>query len=308
VTTDRPVLVLVSTGAGSAEDETVEQVCRALEARSPSGAEVQGPASDEDYGRVVATAQGRDVVVVGGDGSVHRLLQALLDQQLLDDVGAVGLVPLGTGNDLARDAGVPLRWEAAVDAAVAGPVTERGLLVDEDGQVVVNVVHCGVAAEATAHAGEVKGVLGRAAYVWGALRAGLTRRGWRLRVVVDGRTVVDGSGRVLMVSAALGSSVGGGTAIVPKDGSGDGLVDVVVARGTAPWARVGFARDLRRGRHLERDDVSLARGRVVEVQAVGNRDAFRVNADGDVPDERWRARRWELRDAAWRLRTPHRAH
>jgi diacylglycerol kinase (ATP) len=305
VTHERPVLVLVNDSAGSTEAERVEQTCRALRARSRSGVEVQDPGSDEDYARVVATAEGRDVVVVGGDGSVHRLLQSLLDQQLLDRVGAVGLVPMGTGNDLARDAGVPLAWEEAVDVAVGGQPAERALLVDEDGGVVVNVVHCGVAAEATAHAAEVKGLLGRTAYAWGALRAGLTRRGWRLRVVVDGRPVADGSGRVLMVSAALGSSVGGGTTIVPKDRQADGLVDVVVARGTSPWARVGLARDLRRARHLERDDVSLTRGRRVEVEAAGPRDAFRVNADGDVAKERLGARRWDVRGGAWRLRVPH---
>lgn len=304
MTPDRPLLVLVNAGAGSTEQDRVERVCRALEARSRTGVEVRSPGSDEDYARAVASAQGRDVVVVGGDGSVHRLLQSLLDQRLLDRVGAVGLVPMGTGNDLARGTGIPLEEEAAVDVAVGGSPSLRPVLVDEDGQVVVNVAHCGVAAEATAHAGEVKGVLGRAAYAWGALRAGLTRTGWRLSVVVDGRTVVDGSGRVLMVSAALGSSVGGGTTIVPEDGTDDELVDVVVARGTAPWARVGFARDLRRGRHLERADVSLDRGRVVEVRAVGARDAFRVNADGEVAEERLLRRRWELHASAWRLRVP----
>ena len=305
MTTDRPVLVLVNVSAGSVEQDRVEQVCRALRERSPSGVEVQDPGSDEDYTRTVATAAGRDVVVVGGDGSVHRLMQEVVDQELQAGLGAVGLVPMGTGNDLARDAGIPLDWREAVDVAVRGRPSERALLVDEDGHVVVNVAHCGVAAEATAHAAEVKGLLGRLAYAWGALRAGLTRRGWHLRVVADGRTVVDGSEPVLMVSVALGSSVGGGTPIAPEARHDDGLLDVVVASGTSPWSRVGFARDLRRGRHIERDDVLVVRGREVVVEALGARDAFRINADGDVADGRLRRRRWELLDDAWRLRTPH---
>ena len=173
----------------------------------------------------------------------------------------------------------------------------------EEGQVVTNVLHCGVAAEATAHAADVKGLLGRTAYVWGAVRAGLTRRGWHLRVVVDGRTVADGSEAVLMVSAAIGSSVGGGTQIVPGE-SDDGKVDVVIAHGTSVRARVGFALDLRRGRHTEREDVSVTQGRQVSVEAVTGRDAFAVNADGEVAEGRLRSRRWTLREQAWRLRTP----
>ncbi|GGK80289.1 diacylglycerol/lipid kinase family protein [Ornithinimicrobium pekingense] len=302
MTTDRSVLVLVNVSAGSSEEERVDQVCRALEERSEAGVEVQDPGSDEAYSRAVATAGGRDVVVVGGDGSVHRLLQEVVDQGLEDALGVVGLVPTGTGNDLARDAGIPLDWQEAVDVAVHGRPSGRGLLADEDGHVVVNVVHCGVAAEATAHAAEVKGLLGRLSYVWGALRAGLTRRGWHLRVVVDGRTVVDGSDPVLMVSVALGSSVGGGTPIAPEARHDDGLADVVVASGTSPWARIGFARDLRRGRHTRRDDVRVVRGREVVVEALSARDAFRVNADGDVADGRLRGRRWTVLDAIWRLR------
>lgn len=303
--TARPVLVLVNVSAGSVEQERVEEVCRELDRQSPCGAEVRSAGSDAEYAETVAAAAGRDVVVMGGDGSVHRLLQELVDQDLLGRVGSVGLVPMGTGNDLARDAGVPLGWQEAVEVAVRGRPVARALLLDDDGHVVANVVHCGVAAEATAGAARVKGMLGRAAYLWGAVRAGLTSRGWHLRVVVDGGTVVDGTEPVLMVSVALGSSVGGGTLIAPQARPDDGLVDVVVACGTSVRARVGFARDLRRARHTARDDVTLARGREVVVEAVGPEDAFRVNADGDVSAERLRRRRWELLPDAWRLRVPH---
>lgn len=300
----RPTLVLANESAGSVEPGLIREVCRALQVRSRSGVEVQDCESDEQYAAAVATAAGRDVVVVGGDGSVHRLLQELSDQRLLEQVVAVGVVPMGTGNDLARDADVPLDWRSAVDVALTGAPAPRDLLVDEDGQVVVNVVHCGVAAEATAHAAEVKGLLGRTAYAWGAVRAGLTRRGWHLRVVVDGAVVTDGSDRVLMVSVALGSSVGGGTQIAPHAHPRNGLADVVVATGTSPRARAGFARDLLRGRHTERHDVTVTRGREVVVEAVTARDAFAVNVDGDVADGRLRRRRWELLHGAWRMRVP----
>ncbi len=301
---DSPVLVLVNVSAGSAEEERVEQVRRSLERCCPAGVDVRDAGPDEEYAAAVASAAGRDVVVVGGDGSVRRLLQELHDQDLLGRAGAVGVVPLGTGNDLARDAGIPLELEPAADVAVRGAPQRRALLVDDDGQVVANVVHCGVAAEATAHAAEVKGVLGRAAYLWGAVLAGLTRKGWHLRVVVDGQTLVDGRDAVLMVSVALGSSVGGGTPIAPQARPQDGQADVVVACGTSARSRVGFARALRRGRHAERDDVRVARGTEVVVEAVSARDAFRVNADGDVEERRVDRRRWRLLDDAWSLRVP----
>lgn len=301
--------MLANPKAGTGEEDQIEEVCRALTAESPSGIEVRRPASDREYTEAVASIvagqaeDGRDVVVLGGDGSLNRLLQELHDQQLLERCGAVGLVPMGTGNDLARDAGIPLRWEEAVRTALTGRPAPRGLLVDDDAGVVVNVVHCGIAAEATAHASEVKGWLGKTAYAVGALRAGLTSEGWHLRVVVDGETVADGD-RVLMVSVALGSSVGGGTPIAPDAKPDDELVDVLVATGTSAIARLGFARDLRKGRHTDREDVIATRGQEVLVEAVTPGDAFRVNIDGDVCDEPDLRRRWDHLAGVWRLRVP----
>ncbi|WP_134771975.1 diacylglycerol/lipid kinase family protein [Ornithinimicrobium flavum] len=308
MSTDRPVLVLASPGAGTAHDDVVDRVCRALAARSPSGTQVLAPATDEEYAAAVASAEGRDVVVLGGDGSVHRLLQQLADLDLLSRCGAVGVVPMGTGNDLARGAGLPLSPDAAAQVALSGRPAARGLLREPGGAVVVNAVHCGVAAEATAHAAEVKGVLGRAAYLVGALRAGLTSTGWQLRVVVDGEVVADGSERVLMVSVAVGSSVGGGTPIAPGADPGDDEVEVVVALSATPWARIGFARDLRRGRHTRRSDVVTTRGREVRVEARTPQDAFRVNADGDVEDDRSLDRTWRHEPRAWTLRVPDGRH
>ncbi|KUG53459.1 hypothetical protein AVL62_01290 [Serinicoccus chungangensis] len=301
---DRRVLVLSNSSAGSSEEEIVERVCRELESCSPAGTEVVTPADDEEYAAAVASAVGRVVVVMGGDGSLHRLLQSVHDQDLLGRVGAVGVVPLGTGNDLARGAGIPLDPQAAARVAVAGARTERGLLVDDEGSVVVNVVHAGVAAEATAHAGDVKGVLGKAAYGWGALRAGLTSKGWHLRVSVDGENIADDGRPELMVTLALGSSVGGGTPVAPHARADDGQVEVVVAHGVSPLARVRFALDLRKGRHTQREDVTLTSGREVVVTAERDIDAFRVNTDGEVEEQRVARRSWRLLDQGWTLRVP----
>lgn len=302
-----PILVLANPGAGSAEGDQVARVRRALEERSPSGIDLRTPESDEEYAEAVASAAGRDVVVLGGDGSIHRLLQVVYDQNLLAEIGAVGLVPLGTGNDLARGAGLPLDPVEAAVVAVTGDPTPRGLLVGDDGVVVVNAVHAGVAAEATAHAGEVKGFLGKAAYAWGALRAGLTSKGWHLRVTVDGEGIADDDRPELMVTLAMGSSVGGGTRVAPDAQPDDGHAEVVVAHGVGPLARVRFALDLRKGRHTEREDVTVTRGREVVVEGDSRKDDFRVNTDGEVADGRVHRRTWRVIEQDWHLRAPARS-
>ncbi|ANS78134.1 Transcription regulator [Serinicoccus hydrothermalis] len=298
------VLVLSNSGAGSAEGDVVAQVCRELESCSSRRLDHRTPGSEEEYAAAVASAVGRDVVVLGGDGSIHRFLKSVHDQDLLGRIGPVGVVPLGTGNDLARGAGIPLDAREAARVALTGSTLERGLVVDDTGAVVVNVVHAGVAAEATAHAGDVKGVLGKAAYAWGALRAGLTSKGWHLHVTVDGEGTADDDRPEFMVTLALGTSVGGGTPVAPHARPNDGQVEVLVAHGVSPRARVGFALDLRKGRHTRREDVTLTSGREIVVEAVADEDAFRVNTDGEVEQERVTRRSWRLLDQGWTLRVP----
>ncbi|MCE0487975.1 diacylglycerol/lipid kinase family protein [Ornithinimicrobium sediminis] len=297
-----PVLVLANAAAGSADDEAVEAVLAAL--REEADVEVVVP--DEGGLRLaLAGARGRDLVVMGGDGSVHAVVAELDAMGDLAEVASLGIVPMGTGNDLARTLGLPTDPKDAARVAVRGHLRPMDLLRDDAGGIVVNVVHAGLGAEATRHADEVKGLLGATAYAAGAVRAGLTSDGWRLRVVVDDEVVVDGARRTLLVSTGIGSSVGGGTPVTPQASPTDGLADVMVATVTGAADRVSFARDLSRGEHTRRDDVTLVRGRVVTVEAVSQDEAFDVNADGEVSGPCLR-RTWTVEPAAWHCRVPDR--
>jgi diacylglycerol kinase (ATP) len=296
-----PVLLLANSSAGSGDERVLAQVVGVLSARAE--VDVVRPGAEDDLREVLRGVAGRDVVVMGGDGSVHACVATLDDLGLLGEV-TVGIVPAGTGNDLARALGLPLDPASAAEVAVDGAVLEVDLLRQQSGGVVVNAVHAGVAARATAYAEEVKGLFGTLGYLLGAARAGLGARGWRLRVEVDGTVVADGTERALMVSVVVGRTIGGGTEVAPGGEPDDRRADVVVSSATGLWQRVAFARDLRRGRHTDRDDVTALVGRDVVVEAVGADDAFRLNTDGDVGEEAVRRARWLLEPAAWRCRVP----
>jgi diacylglycerol kinase family enzyme len=163
-------------------------------------------------------------------------------------------------------------------------------------------VHAGIAAEATSNAEQLKGVLGTAGYAMGALRAGVVAHGWHLRVRVDDEVVTEGDRPVLMVSIAVGRSVGGGTLIAPGASPTNGQAQVMVCTATDPSARASFAWDLQRGRHTAREDVTVLRGRSVRVEAVGEHP-FGVNTDGDLDGEHW-SRLWTVQDNAWVCRVP----
>jgi YegS/Rv2252/BmrU family lipid kinase len=289
-------LVVTNAAAGSHDEDRVEEALEVLRA----GADVRHEecADPADWDRLLDLRAGRTVVVVGGDGSLHTAVSAAWRRGQLASV-RFGLVPLGTGNDFARSAGIPLDDPAeAARSLLSSEPRSLDLLFDDSGGVVVNVVHAGVGAEAAARATPLKPGLGKAAYAVGSVVAGTTATGWELQVSVDGRLVqVDGN--VLMVAVANGRTIGGGSEVAPDALPDDGLLDVVVATSTGPLARLGFGIAMREGEHLERDDVVTVRGRTATVSG----EPFPVNADGEL-EEDVRSRTWTVEPAAWALRCP----
>ncbi|MDN3351123.1 diacylglycerol kinase family protein [Actinomadura sp. DC4] len=124
------MVIITHGGAGRYDDETLDKATGELGGepvtiRQCGTAEELGHAPDrKDPGD-------ETVVAAGGDGSIHRLVAALYERGELDQ-RTVGLLPLGTGNDLARNLGIPLDPAGAGRVLGDGEVRELDLMVDED--------------------------------------------------------------------------------------------------------------------------------------------------------------------------------
>jgi diacylglycerol kinase family enzyme len=291
----RGYLVIANALAGGADREAVDAAAGVLAAAGPT--EVRQPATPDDLDAVLAELDGRVPVVAGGDGSLHLVVNRLRRQGRLDEA-AVGLLPLGTGNDFARTVGLPLDPVTAAGALASGRSRRFDLLEDDAGRVVVNAAHAGLGAEAAAVAAEHKPRLGPLAYPVGALLAGVRAEGWALRVSVDGAAGAAGE-RLLMVGVANGPTIGGGTPLCPVARPDDGRLDVVVVAAVGPAARAAFAAALRAGTHLDRDDVQHLRGTGVQVSG----EPVRHNADGEL-DRAVTSRGYRVLPAAWSLLVP----
>ena len=299
------LLVVVNRAAGSAGDDDVEAALRTL--RAGADVEVAATGSAAELDAAVAGRDGRRVVVLGGDGSVHAVAQALDRAGALHPSEPVGILARGTGNDLARTLGLPLDREEGAAAVLAGRPRPLDLLDDDAGNLVVNAVHAGVGARAGAQADRLKEQLGVAAYPVGAALAGVGSAGWPLRVEVDGRVAThpvegwaaDGTCDVLMLGVCTGRSIGGGTPLAPQAEPDDGLADVVVSIATGPVARAAFATALTSGDHVDRPDVLVLRGRQVSISG-GPVD---LDADGEV-EEGVPARSWRVRRHGWSVLVP----
>lgn len=291
-----PLLVVTNASAGSADDERVGAALTVLEEHAD--VRVESCADPAELDGVLGSRDGRTVVLVGGDGSVHTAVDRLLARGELSPQDPLGLVPLGTGNDLARTLGIPLDPAEAATALLSATPRTLDLAVDDAGGVVVNAVHLGVGAEAAERASALKERLGKAAYAVGGVLAGAGADGWDLRVEVDGEPLrLDDA--VLMVGLAIGRTIGGGAELAPDAEPDDGLLDVVVATSTGPLARLGFGVAMRDGEHVDRDDVRTVRARTVTVTG----ESFPLNADGELSGP-LTSRTWTVRPGAWAVLVP----
>jgi YegS/Rv2252/BmrU family lipid kinase len=284
----RSALLIANTAAGSSDQAWVQAVVERLE-RDGVSVEVAATEDTADLDLALDRRGTRDVIVAGGDGSVHTVVAALARRQELDQL-TLGLIPLGTGNDFARSVGVPLKPIDAAAVCASGTARALDIIVDDEGGIVVNAANLGIGADASRQASDLKPKLGRAAYVIGALAAGVSTKGLRLRVEADGVVVADGSARVLQVGVGNGPFVGGGTPLAPRARPSDGQADVVVSFAVGPLRRLAYALDVKLGRHLDRRDVVWVRAEAVRVSGEGYWCSADGELSGPLTDRTWSVR------------------
>src|SRR3954465_5119705 len=154
------------------------------------GAEVRASGCDPDsLGALPAWGPDR-IVAAGGDGTIGDCAE------LAGRLGVpLAVIPLGTANDFARSADLPLEVEAACVLAATGAALrplELGRLAD--GRPFVNIASAGLASAAARRAAPFKR-LGPLAYPVGAVRAAVTEPPLRRAVRARGRAGVEGRAR-----------------------------------------------------------------------------------------------------------------
>src|SRR5437764_5147895 len=219
-----------------------------------------------------AATRGVDVVAAaGGDGTVNEVVNGLDGFDV-----PLGIIPLGTANDFARQVGIPADADHAMDVILQ----RKPVRLDTaalNGRRFLNVSTGGVGAEATAETpSEMKESLGPVAYAISGMRkfAGFSPNFARF----DG----DGfqyEGEFLMFAVGLTRSTGGGTMVTPMASATDGLLDLCIVEG---MSRGEFARTVlkvKRGEHVGEEGVHYAQVKSVTIDGL---DAMAVNVDGEM--------------------------
>jgi lipid kinase YegS len=212
------------------------------------------------------------LVAAGGDGTIHEIVQGLIS---IDAAvrPVVGIIALGTANDLARGAGIPTKLDAALRLALSGPGRQVDL-VHFGGQPVVNVASGGVLSEATAKLGDgVKAALGDFAYALGALLGLPSMSPVSLRL--EGADF-GWEGEAYAVAVANARTAGGGFELCPAACIDDGALDVCVI--STALELVAGMRMLEQRGVAEIEGVYQFRGSWLELEVEGG---LHLNFDGE---------------------------
>lgn len=222
-----------------------------------------------DLAREALSAGHRTIAAVGGDGTVHEIVNGFFDGKDIRVDARLAVVPAGTGMDFARNIGARRGVPAAVERIVRGHVRRLDVgLVPSLGKVFINFMETGLGAAVVAREARLSDNWpGRASFFVAALGAAVSEDNLPVHVRVDGRSVYEGP--AVSVVVANGRYFAGGMKIAPMAKLDDGLLDVLIL---GDFRRLELARQIWKiypGVHVTHNKVLHLRATSAEIKTEG---------------------------------------
>lgn len=246
-----------------------------------------------------ASEQGfRNIVAVGGDGTVHDVLNGIM--HYVDDAKTSGVdvsldeftlavLPMGSGNDWIRSTGVPRSIRGAVSLIESESFIRQDIvrtsILELDGSVksvtyMVNIGGAGIDADVcrVVNVNKKLGYKGKILYVIGLIRCLRKRVPISVKVLCDSNPIYDGN--IFSIAFGIGKYSGGGMRQTSDAALDDGLLDVTVIPDIPVGVIATKAHKLFTGSFTKVRELSVGRGRSVEIIPESVRPY--VEVDGEV--------------------------
>ncbi len=294
-----PLLVVNPKSGGGATGRTFGALRSTIE-RALGKVDVsmtERPGHGIDLAREAAVAGHPLVIAVGGDGTLHEVVNGLMQARsggygTKADGTQLGIIGQGTGGDFRKTLGIEHRLDRYVDAIASGK--QRQLDVGrftgggKAGHYFVNILSVGMGGLVDRYVAEAPRLLGgKAAYFGASLKALLNARLGNVRCTLtkDGKTeehVI----RSFMIAVCNGKYFGGGMKVAPMAEIDDGAFELVALGATS---KIGFAMtsgSIYSGEHIGHAGTIHLRGQKMKLELV-NQDAksvYLLDVDGEPMD------------------------
>lgn len=216
----------------------------------------RGPGDEEKLARTAIADGFERIVAVGGDGTTSNIGHAIVES---GKPVALGLVPGGTGCDLARSLDIPQSDLSRCAEIVAAGKTRAIDVGKVEDRHFLNVAGFGFDIAVLERSFRVKWLRGELLYLYCALLEMKAYPGFALESVVDGRP--GPAGTHMMVIVANARKFGGGFAIAPKAALDDGELDIVGFGDLGFFERLQAMGALLKGMHEALPGVTSVRAR-----------------------------------------------
>lgn len=252
-----------------------QDISAALDILRTAGLNLEIPQiTDNNHFADVIREKGRDydcIIVGGGDGTLNGAIAGMLK---LDR--PLGILPLGTANDLARTLTLPADLESCARHIAAGHIQKIDVGQVND-HYFFNVASVGISSDvARILDRDLKARYGVFGYVISLWRAVARRRVIRGEMTYDGKSL---KSRLIQISVGNGIYYGGGMVIAADAQIDDGTLDVILVPPQSVWQLIGQLPVLRWGRHDLNRTIHHLRVREFSLKT---RRPLPINTDGEV--------------------------
>ncbi|MGQ9683742.1 MAG: diacylglycerol/lipid kinase family protein [Anaerolineae bacterium] len=272
-------------------------VCRIMEGLglSHSVCQTERPLQAIELAEEASQAGYSPVVAVGGDGTVHEVLNGLVRAHVNGGpVGTMAVIPAGSGNDFEY----MLQAAGSLEAACRRIAERKTKLIDVgrvDDRYFANGVGIGFDATVNIVSRRHRTLRGLPLYLLSALETiFIYYKAPLVTVNIDEQEI---KGRMLMVGISNGRRIGGGFMIAPAAEIDDGLFDICLARQASRRRILALLPEFIRGTHVRQKEVRMLRGRRV---VVTSEEGLPSHVDGEIYTRA--ARRLEMELLRQRLR------
>lgn len=272
----RVVLLVNPTSGGGRGGKIAPQVAAHLRAQGLEVDVAQGADAAEGVASAVAAlADGADAVVAcGGDGTVHAALQLVAGTDV-----ALGIIPMGTGDDNARSWGIPLGDPlAAADVVANGHIrlvdAGRVHCADRGAEWFLGVMSSGFDSLVNERANAMTFPKGKAKYAVATLAELRVFDPVMYDIKVNDEHIHT---EAMLVAIGNGVSYGGGMKVCPNAVIDDGALEITVLSRVGKWEFVRVFPRVFKGTHITHPSVHSLRGATIELNAPGQI----VYADGE---------------------------
>ncbi|MEJ9212125.1 diacylglycerol kinase family protein [Bacillus smithii] len=212
----------------------------------------------------ISSETGMTVVAVGGDGTVHDVANGLIDSNI-----PLGIIPAGSGNDLARALQIPMNYQKALERILIGKQRKMdvGRIGNECCITITGIGFDGKVAEANNSSKYKKWLntfrLGNLSYGLSFLHVLFQYRPVNVQLKVDEKNF--SFFNVWFIAIANTQSYGGGIKICPEACYDDGLFDICIVHDLSKWELLRTFPKAFVGKHVLHPGVTMIRGKQVDV-------------------------------------------